>query len=259
MPLINNKPVDIVDVGTGNIANICSAFKKINISYNLCSKVSDFNGGKIIVNAIGGIGGNGGNGGNGKNAELAKQIIKKDGTKEWTNPSVYGGNAGFGGDAGNGGNGGGINVPGASGQGRGAGTGGSLIPPGTLPPTGFAISGSTAGRTMGCPGTGAYWAGQGFSLCSNMGNVKFFRANGAVAGNTAVISRGFKSGGGLRAPGGLGSGGGGNGGGGTTGGNGGNGGGGGGGGSGYTDGSATIISTQQGGHTGTAQVIFKVL
>ena len=34
---------------------------------------------------------------------------------------------------------------------------------------------------------------------------------------------------------------------------------GGGGGSGYTDGSATIISTQQGGHTGTAQVIFKVL
>ena len=49
MPLINNKPVDIVDVGTGNIANICSAFKKINISYNLCSKVSDFNGGKIVA------------------------------------------------------------------------------------------------------------------------------------------------------------------------------------------------------------------
>ena len=169
------------------------------------------------------------------------------------------GGGGSAGSGGNGGNGGGINVPGASGQGRGAGTGGSLIPPGTLPPTGFAISGSTAGRTMGCPGTGAYWAGQGFSLCSNMGNVKFFRANGAVAGNTAVISRGFKAGGGLRAPGGLGSGGGGNGGGGTTGGNGGNGGGGGGGGSGYTDGSATIISTQQGGHTGTAQIIFKVL
>ena len=53
MPLINNKPVDIVDVGTGNIANICSAFKKINISYNLCSKVSDFNGGKIIIPGVG--------------------------------------------------------------------------------------------------------------------------------------------------------------------------------------------------------------
>lgn len=69
-----------------------------------------FNGGKIIVNAIGGNGGNGGNGGDGKNAELAKQIIKKDGTKEWTNPSVSGGNAGFGGDAGNGGNGGEVKI-----------------------------------------------------------------------------------------------------------------------------------------------------
>ena len=53
MPLINNKPVDIVDVGTGNIANICSAFKKVNISYNLCSKVSDFKGGKIILPGVG--------------------------------------------------------------------------------------------------------------------------------------------------------------------------------------------------------------
>ena len=53
MSLINNKPLDIVDVGTGNIANICSAFKKINISYNLCSKVSDFNGGKIILPGVG--------------------------------------------------------------------------------------------------------------------------------------------------------------------------------------------------------------
>ena len=53
MPLINIKPVDIVDVGTGNIANICSAFKKINISYNLCTKVSDFKGGKIILPGVG--------------------------------------------------------------------------------------------------------------------------------------------------------------------------------------------------------------
>ena len=53
MPLIKKKSVDIVDVGTGNIANICSAFKKVNISYNLCSKVSDFNGGKIILPGVG--------------------------------------------------------------------------------------------------------------------------------------------------------------------------------------------------------------
>lgn len=53
MPLINIKPVDIVDVGTGNIASICSAFKKINISYNLCSKVPDFKGGKIILPGVG--------------------------------------------------------------------------------------------------------------------------------------------------------------------------------------------------------------
>ena len=53
MNLIKNKPVDIVDVGIGNIASICSAFKKINISYNLCSKVSDFRGGKIILPGVG--------------------------------------------------------------------------------------------------------------------------------------------------------------------------------------------------------------
>ena len=53
MPLIKKKSVDIVDVGTGNIANICSAFKKVNISYNLCSKVTDFKGGKIILPGVG--------------------------------------------------------------------------------------------------------------------------------------------------------------------------------------------------------------
>jgi glutamine amidotransferase len=53
MPLIKTKPVDIIDVGTGNIANLCSAFKKINISYNLCSQVSDFKGGKIILPGVG--------------------------------------------------------------------------------------------------------------------------------------------------------------------------------------------------------------
>lgn len=47
------KPIDIVDVGTGNIANICSALKKLNISFNLCSKSSHFKGGKIILPGVG--------------------------------------------------------------------------------------------------------------------------------------------------------------------------------------------------------------
>ena len=62
---------------------------------------------------------------------------------------------------------------------------------------------------------------------------------------------------GIRQTAGAGSGGGGTGGQGATGGQGGVNGGGGGGGSGYTDGSVTVVSTQQGGSTGIAQVIFR--
>jgi hypothetical protein len=168
------------------------------------------------------------------------------------------GQGGQAGSSGNGGNAGGLGIAGASGAGRGGGQGGSLIAAGTLPPEGFNSSGTTPGRTMGCPGKNAYWYNLGFSLCQNMGNVQFFRANGAVAGNTAVISRGFKAGFGLRGVGGTGSGGG-DGGGGATGGYGGTSGGGGGGGSGYTDGSYTIISSTQGGNTGEGRVVFKLL
>lgn len=47
------KSIDIVDVGTGNIANICSALKKINVSFNLCSQVNNFKEKKIILPGVG--------------------------------------------------------------------------------------------------------------------------------------------------------------------------------------------------------------
>lgn len=53
MPLSKLNSVDIIDIGTGNIASLCSAFKKINVPYNLCSEVSDFRGGKIILPGVG--------------------------------------------------------------------------------------------------------------------------------------------------------------------------------------------------------------
>lgn len=177
-----------------------------------------------------------------------------------------GGNAGA---NGNGGFGGGINVAGSSGSGPGAGAGGILYTAGTLPSSG--IFGSTSresptpldskadaplgGRVLPCP-RGGYWYVSGYSACQDLGNIQFYLADGTIVPNTAVISRGFKAGYGIRQTAGLGINGGGNGGGGATGGNGGNGGGGGGA-SGYTDGSVTVISTQQGGNNGNPKVIIK--
>jgi len=177
-----------------------------------------------------------------------------------------GGNAGNGG---NGGDGGGINVVGGPGSGRGAGSGGILYQPGTLPSTG--VFGSTisnqplksgdsiasapnGGRTIPCT-RGDYWYDRGYSACQDLGNVQFYTQNGSLISNsTSSIVRGFKAGYGIRNTAGAGLNGGGNGGNGATGGNGGNGGGGGGGGSGYTDGSVVVVSTQQGGNTGLGSI-----
>lgn len=182
-----------------------------------------------------------------------------------------GGNAGSGG---NGGDGGGVNVAGGDGSGRGAGTGGQLYLPGTLPSTGIfgsaanvsssalksgdgSASGTSGGRTLPCP-RGDYWYNLGYSACQNMGNVQFYTSSaGVISNSTSSITRGFKAGYGIRQTAGAGIGGGGNGGNGATGGNGGNGGGGGGGGSGYSDGSIKIVSTQQGGNTGTSRVTIR--
>jgi hypothetical protein len=90
-----------------------------------------------------------------------------------------------------------------------------------------------------------------------LGNIQFFTDTGVRVTNTATISRGHKIGYGIRQTAGAGSGGGGVGGQGATGGQGGVNGGGGGGASGYTDGSVTLVSTQQGGSTGIAQIIFR--
>ena len=180
-----------------------------------------------------------------------------------------GGNAGSGG---NGGNGGGINIGGASGSGRGAGAGGVVFSAGSLPSTGIFGSGPTpepytgtgdtkastpnGGRVLPCA-RGGYWRNLGYSACQDLGNIQYFTDVGVRVTNSATISRGHKIGYGIRQTSGRGLSGGGNGGQGATGGQGGSDGGGGGGGSGYTDGSVTVVSTQQGGSTGIAQVIFR--
>ena len=176
-----------------------------------------------------------------------------------------GGNAGT---SGNGGFGGGINVGGGNGSGSGGGAGGVLYAAGTLPSTG--IFGSAAlfspkataplgGRCLPCP-TGGSNRPPGIGPCDDLGtSVQLRLSPGTLFTNTAFINRGFKSGGGIRQTAGLGLSGGGNGGAGATGGNGGNGGGGGGGASGYTDGSVTVVSTQQGGSTGNPKVIIRLV
>jgi hypothetical protein len=178
-----------------------------------------------------------------------------------------GGNAG---SAGNGGAGGGVNVSGGAGSGNGRGSGGALVAVGGLTtngsfgsaypqPSSSLRSGDSntnlpnGGRAISCP-KGDYWSGT--SPCSNIGNVQFYLANGTRITNSATIARGFKSGYGIRNTAGGGISNGGNGGNGATGGAGGSSGGGGGG-SGYSDGSITIVSTQQGGNTGVSKVVIR--
>ena len=127
---------------------------------------------------------------------------------------------GKGGDAssgGSGGSGGGINVAGASGGGRGGGSGGSVYSAGTLPSNGIfgssssstAISpdtkatGQTGGRSLPCP-KGNYWISRGYSACSDVGTSQIYLANGTLVTNSALITRGFKSGYDIRQTAGLG-------------------------------------------------------
>ena len=179
-----------------------------------------------------------------------------------------GGNAGT---LGNGGFGGGVNIGGQSGFGRDNGSGGTIITAGNLPANGIfgsatnltAVSPDTkavspnGGRVLSCP-RGVYWRQQGFSACLDVGTTQFRLSNGTILTNTGSIARGFKAGYGINETAGDGTTNGGRGGNGATGGNGGINGGGGGG-SGYTDGSVTVVSTQQGGSTKTAKVILRVV
>ena len=184
---------------------------------------------------------------------------------------------GEGGDAGSasdGGFGGGIGIAGENGIG-GGGNGGDLIAAGTLPSNGYygtltsltpvtpdttSTEPQGGGRTIPCT-RGVYWRDQGKSPCEDLGSIKFRNSDGTEVTNTAEITRGYKSGYNIIQTKGEGevsnSGDGGTG---AMGGKGGTSTSGGGGGSGYTDGSVTVVSTQQGGSQfTTAKVIMRIV
>ena len=181
-----------------------------------------------------------------------------------------GGGAGI---SGNGGNGGGVTNEGQEGRGRDSGIGGVAIAEGTIGSNGTfgsqypagtlyvgdtQATGQNGGQTIRCT-KGVYWAQQGIGACDDMTGTNVFRlSTGTAVSNSALITRGFKSGyniietaGAKDANGGLGGNG-------ATGGSGGADGGGGGG-SGYNDGSITVVDTQQGGSTENAKVILRVV
>ena len=160
---------------------------------------------------------------------------------------------------GDGGDGGGAGVAGASGSGQNRGVGGIKYNDGNLPSAGVLPSGETGGKIEACT-TGDYYANQGISPCSDIGQSQFVLANGQTNTSTATIERGYKAsdvnsnygfrhnGGNSQVIGanGLFVGGGGAG---ASGGNAASGAdSGGGGASGYSDGSVTIISAEQGGN-----------
>jgi len=185
-----------------------------------------------------------------------------------------GGNAGT---SGNGGAGGGVDLAGANGSGTGAGSGGVRIAPGNLSLTGIhgsvlAGSGITlypgdsiasapaGGRAISCS-RGTYWINQGVSACSDnsVSAIKFRINDGTEISSSDAIIRGFKPGYTVTTTAGDGLTNGGDGGNGATGGEGGTSGAGGGGGSGYTNGVATIISSNLGGNvSATSSITFRL-
>ena len=184
------------------------------------------------------------------------------------------GEGGDAGDGGNGGDGGGINVKGEDNTGgSNAGLGGAVIAAGELPANGIYGSLTTnvayaedsnaanpnGGRAIKCT-KGIYWRDQGISACEDLtSNNKFRLSDGTEVQNTSSsITRGFKAGYNMIETKGDQNSGGGQGGTGAFGGEGGINDGGGGGGSGYTDGSVTVVSTQQGGSTGPAKVVIRL-
>jgi hypothetical protein len=187
------------------------------------------------------------------------------------------GGGGMAGVNGNGGLGGGIGVSGSDGQGGGgeapiaigAGEGGQRARfggkfdgealTGGLIADDHQAEGVNNGDSAPCP-RGVYWRQQGKAPCDDLGDIKFRTPNGTEISNTAVISRGYKSGYNAIQTAGAGelstqSGDGGNG---YSGGFGGTNGGGGGGAYGYTDGSVTVVESTQGGGLGPAKVIIRI-
>ena len=183
------------------------------------------------------------------------------------------GQGGDAGTSGDGGNGGGVSNQGQDGGGRESGTGGFAIEEGTIGSNGIfgsqytagtvyigdsQASGQNGGRTIRCT-KGVYWAEQGIAACTDMTGTNVFRLSaGTSVTNTGLITRGFKAGYNIIETAGAKDANGGTGGNGATGGNGGSQGGGGGG-SGYNDGTITVVDTQQGGSTGDAKIILRVV
>ena len=186
------------------------------------------------------------------------------------------GQGGAGGQSGSGGNGGGVDVDGQAGNGAGSSTGNSrpltgsltiqgkfgsafqspLLYPGDVQEPSSSVNG---GQTISCT-KGVYWAQQGVAPCVDItGNSQIRLSNGTIITNSASITRGYKVGYNIIQTAGINQtpncGKGGNG---ATGGNGAITLGGGAGGSGYTDGSVTIVSTQQGDWTGNAKVVIRI-
>ena len=163
--------------------------------------------------------------------------------------------------SGSGGDGGGPGYAGASGSGNQSGQGGIQVSDGQLSSGGQLPSGGSGGKVESCT-TGNYWANAGYAPCDDVGQQQFRTNQGTVVSGTATLQRGYKSsgtnagstyayrnnggdstisvGGAYVSGGGAG----------VYGGDAGrNANSGGGGGSGYTDGSVTIVSSQQGGNT----------
>jgi hypothetical protein len=109
------------------------------------------------------------------------------------------------------------------------------------------VSGTNSGRVIKCT-KGVYWAQQGISACSDVGQVKYRLSDGSeVTNTTSSIERGYKAGYNIiQTAGSRGGSDGGNGGNGATGGSAGTSSGGGGG-SGFSDGSVNIVDNQLGG------------
>ena len=143
----------------------------------------------------------------------------------------------------------------------GNGTFGSSFQSPTLYTGDTQASGSNGGSSIKCT-KGVYWAQQGSAPCVDVAvSGKFRISNGTEITNTANIERGYKAGYNIIQTAGVGQNNGGNGGNGVVGGSGGGFSSGGGGGSGYTDGSVTIVATQQGvpgGLSGPARIIIRI-
>ena len=161
---------------------------------------------KLGVNSFQGGGPKGGNNGGGGLAVIYRKA---------TVIAVCGGGGGAG-INGRGGDGGGLQIAGEDGKGRNHGIGGEFFSVDNLGVAGYTQAGRTAynqfdtgssggGKLGGCT-LGKYWHIQGKTPCEDVGNVRFYSADGVPDNQTSILIRGYKSGQGFRNNGGAASG-----------------------------------------------------